>query len=95
LARLDLLILAESELGSSLLSSARRPALSDSRPCVMETKKRHVSDDSEVSLPKKRALTNAQGSPTPHVNVNGLNSDEPKDDNLEVFNITFGYFKAS
>jgi hypothetical protein len=51
----------------------------------METKKRHVPDDSEASLPKKRALVDPRGSPTPHVNGHGSDmTDEPKDDNVEV-----------
>jgi hypothetical protein len=48
----------------------------------METKKRHVADDSETPITKKRALVDAGGSPTPH--INGQAADEPKDDNLEV-----------
>lgn len=48
----------------------------------METKKRHVAEDSEAPITKKRALVDAGGSPTPH--INGQAVDEPKDDNLEV-----------
>jgi hypothetical protein len=50
----------------------------------METRKRHIAEDGEASLPKKRALIDVRDSPTPQLNGNTVNPDEPKDDNLEV-----------
>lgn len=57
----------------------------------METRKRQIPEDGEATLSKKRALIDAHGSPTPHVNGLPADGDEPKDDNLEVRFYTF-YF---
>jgi hypothetical protein len=72
---------SESETRSFVTTAAS--ASLGQRSCGMETKKRHVSDDSEVSLPKKRAIADAHGSPTPHTN-GSITTDEPKDANIEV-----------
>lgn len=57
--------------------------------CTMETRKRQIADDAEATLPKKRALIDNRGSPTPHVNGLATDGDEPKDDNLEASLLLF------